>query len=55
MFVIFGELDTASASHAEAILAFLTSPAMLVEEQGPVQAAHLVIAAIEPGPGDDKA
>ncbi len=46
MFTISGDLDTTSKSHEEAILSFLTSPAMLVPEQGPVQPHHLRVEAV---------
>lgn len=41
MFIINGDVDATSTSHSEAVLAFITSPAMLVPEQGPVAADQL--------------
>lgn len=47
MFTISSDLDETSKSHEEAVLRFLTSPAMLVPEQGAVERAHLRFEAVD--------
>ncbi len=53
MFIICSDFDPSSATHQEATLRFLRSPAMLVEEQGPVQEHQITFAPVaDPGDAD---
>lgn len=46
MFTITSDIDDTSTSHIEAVLSFLTSPIMLVEEQGAVTVDQLKFAEV---------